>query len=122
MKCWFWTYPRRLTHKLKATSTMKRSIFLCLLTLAAIRPAFLLAQDSDNESIYIQAIKADPNNETAHSNLGGSYLKDQKFELAIPEFQKSVQLNSSDNSAKALLEICEGIVARSQGNYTSAID
>ncbi len=81
-----------------------------------------MAQDSEKETIYIQAIKADPNDETAHYNLGVFYLKNQKFELAIPEFQRSLQLNPSDGSAKVLLEICEGMAAKSDENYSSAIE
>ena len=101
---------------------MSKAIFFITLLFPSVFPNFLLAQDSEKESVYIQAIQANPNDETAHYNLGVSYLKDQKFELAIPEFQKSVQLNSSDNSAKALLEICGGMVAKSKGDYSSAIE
>ncbi len=110
------------SHKLKAKDTMNRPKFFVSILFLSIWPAFLLAQDSEKESIYIQAIQANPNDENAHYNLGVSYLNEQKFELAISEFQKSVQLNSSDNSAKALLEICEGKVAQSNENYPSAIE
>jgi tetratricopeptide (TPR) repeat protein len=97
-------------------------MFFVIVLFLLIWPTFLLAQDTEKESIYIQAIQANPNDETAHYNLGVSYLKEQKFELAIPEFQKSIQLNSSDNSAKMLLEICEGIVEKSKENYSAAIE
>lgn len=80
-----------------------------------------LGQDSSNEAIYQQAIKADPNNEKAHYNLGISYLNDQKFDQAIPEFARCLQLDSKDADAKGYLELCQGIVARSKGDYASAI-
>ncbi len=100
---------------------MYKGGFFVIPLFLTIWPTFLLAQDSEKESIYIRAIKADPTDETAHYNLGVCYLKEKKFDLAVSEFQKSVQLNSSDKSAKVLLEICEGKVAQSNGNYSSAI-
>jgi len=88
--------------------------------------AFLLfavgAYAQDKEQLYIQAVKANPNDSTAHFNLGVYYLKGQKFDQAIPEFQKCVQINSGDQQARELLENCQGIVAFSKGEYPSAID
>lgn len=81
-----------------------------------------MAQDSEKEAIYIQAIKANPNNFTAHYNLGVTYLKEQKFEPAIQEFQKCVQLDASDKGSKTLLEICQGVVAMSKGTYAPAAE
>lgn len=99
----------------------KKATLFCLLFLA-FSPLAALAQDTSNETIYQQAIKADPNNEKAHYNLGISYLNDQKFELAIPEFQKCLQLDSKDADAKGYLELCQGIVARANGDYVGAIE
>lgn len=81
-----------------------------------------MAQDSEKEAIYIQAIKANPNNFTAHYNLGVTYLKEQKFEPAIQEFQKCAQLDPSDKASKTLLEICQGVVAMSKGTYAPAAE
>ncbi len=92
-----------------------------LLSVFFFFPLLTLGQDSSNEAIYQQAIKADPNNEKAHYNLGISYLNDQKFDQAIPEFARCLQLDSKDADAKGYLELCQGIVARSKGDYASAI-
>ncbi len=83
-------------------------------------PFCAVAQDSGNEAIYLQAIKADPNNETAHFKLGLAYLNDQKFDQAVPEFQKCAQLNSKDTDARGYLELCEGMIASSKEDYSSA--
>ena len=101
---------------------MSKKTVLVQILFLALFPLLVLAQDTSNEAIYQQAIKADPNNEKAHYNLGISYLNDQKFDLAIPEFQKCLQLDSKDADAKAYLELCQGIVARAKGDYISAID
>lgn len=85
-------------------------------------PLAVLAQDSSNEAIYQQAIKSDPNNETAHLNLGIIYLNSQNFDQAIPEFQKCVQLKSSDSQAKELLELCQGMAALNKGDYSGGMD
>lgn len=80
----------------------------------------LQAQEAEKEAIYLEAIKASPNNFTAHYNLGVTYLKEQKFDKAIPEFQKCTQLDSSDKASKTLLELCEGIQEMQKGGYQSA--
>ena len=90
-----------------------------LLIAVLLPPPQVRAQDSGKEALYLEAIKADPNNKTAHFNLGVSYLKSKKYDLAIPEFQKTAQLDPSDTQAKSLAEICEGMVALSKGNYSA---
>ncbi len=85
-------------------------------------PLYAVAQDSGNEAIYLQAIQADPNNETAHFNLGIIYQNDQKFDQAIPEFQKCVALKPSDSQARELLELCQGMSALSKGDYSGGMD
>ena len=78
-------------------------------------------QDSSKESLYLQAIKADSNNEMAYFNLGVVYLNDQKFDLAIPQFEKCLQLKSSDTQAREFLESCKGMVALNKGDNSTAI-
>ncbi len=92
-----------------------------LLSFFALSPLRAFAQEG-NESIYLQAIKADPNNETAHLNLGIIYLNSQKFDQAVPEFQKCIQLKPSDSQAKELLELCLGMTALSKGDYSSGME
>src|SRR5665213_997050 len=84
--------------------------------------AIALAQQNASQQALLAAINANPNNETAHFNLGVSYLNEQKFDLAIPEFQQCLQINSNDKQAKEFLEISQGISAYSQRNYSAAID
>jgi len=97
----------------------KKLLFLPLLAFFFIAGG---AFSQDKEQLYLQAVKANPNDATAHFNLGVYYLKGQKFDQAIPEFQKCVQINSGDQQAKELLENCQGIVAFSKGEYAAAID
>lgn len=42
----------------------------------------------------IEAIKAVPNKATAHNNLGLSYFEDEKFQDALEQFSKSIQIES----------------------------
>src|SRR5579862_9237671 len=106
MNCWFWMSRPQTIREIKmkrlCMTTMLRSVLFLLCVLC---PLVVQAQEG-NESIYLQAIKADPNNETAHLNLGIIYLNSQKFDQAVPEFQKCVQLKPSDGQAKELLELC----------------
>jgi tetratricopeptide (TPR) repeat protein len=80
----------------------------------------LRAQEAEKETIYLEAIKASPNNFTAHYNLGVTYLKEQKFDKAIPEFEKCTQLDSTDKASKTLLELCEGIIEMQKSSYPGA--
>lgn len=81
-----------------------------------------LAQQNASQQALLSAIAANPNNETAHFNLAVSYLNEQKFDLAIPEFRKCLQINSNDKQAKEFLEISQGLSAFSQHNYSAAVD
>ena len=98
---------------------MRKMIAVFVLGLLSLPPSQAFPQDK--QDLYLQAVKANPNDSTAHFNLGVYYLKNQSFEQAITEFQKCVQLNSGDQQARELLENCEGIVASSKGDYSSAI-
>lgn len=100
---------------------MSKLIRMFLFSLVSLFPLQVLAQEG-NESIYLQAIKADPNNETAHLNLGIIYLNSQKFDQAVPEFQKCIQLKPSDIQAKELLELCLGMTALSKSDYSGGVD
>src|SRR5579863_4349256 len=82
---------------------------------------FALAQDARMQALT-ESIKANPNDSTAHFNLGVAYFNEQKYDLAIPEFQKCLQINSNDKQAKEMLESSEGISAYFQHNYSSAVD
>src|SRR5665213_1530368 len=81
-----------------------------------------LAQQNAGQQALLSAIQANPNDGTAHFNLGVSYFNDQKYDLAIPEFQKCLQINSSDKQAKEMLESSQGISAYFQHNYSDAVD
>src|SRR5258708_17067548 len=50
------------------------------------------------------------------------YLNEQKYDLAIPQFQSCLQINSNDKQAKEMLESSQGISAYFQNNYSAAID
>lgn len=84
-------------------------------------PLLGISQENDKEAIAVQGVKEYPNNPKAHFNLGIVYLKKQRYDQAIPEFKRCVQLDSSDDQAKELLGICEGMEARNKGDYQSAI-
>jgi tetratricopeptide (TPR) repeat protein len=81
-----------------------------------------LAQQNASQQALLSAIQANPNDGTAHFNLGVSYFNDQKYDLAIPEFQKCLQINSSDKQAKEMLESSQGISAYFQHNYSDAVN
>jgi tetratricopeptide (TPR) repeat protein len=81
-----------------------------------------MAQDSASEKALLAAIAANPNDPTAHFNLGISYFNEQKYDLAAPEFQKCVQINSNDTKAKEMYESSAGISAYFQNNYSAAVD
>ncbi|HVZ81778.1 MAG TPA: tetratricopeptide repeat protein [bacterium] len=99
---------------------MKNLFFLGILAVCTLSTSRLMAQDSEKEAIYLEAIKANPNNFAAHYNLGVTYLKEQRFEKAIPELQKCTQLDPADKSSKTLLELCSGIQEMQKGNYSNA--
>lgn len=77
---------------------------------------------SSRQDLLLQAIKANPNDATAHFNLGVSYFNQQNYDLAIPEFQKCLQLNSNDQQAKELLESGLGISSYLKHDLSAAID
>ena len=82
----------------------------------------VMAQDSASEKALLAAIQANPNDPTAHFNLGISYFNEQKYDLATPEFQKCVQINSNDAKAKEMYESSAGISAYFLHNYPVAVD
>ena len=92
-------------------------IFLINLCLATI----VSAQDARMQAL-MDAIKANPKDARAHFNLGAAYYNQQKYELAAPEFQKCIQIDSSDKQAKEMFESSQGISAYLQHNYSSAAD
>ncbi len=92
-------------------------VFLILWGISSTAPA-----QNIREQALLGAIKANPNDATAHFNLGLSYLNNQKYDLAIPEFQKCLQINSNDKQAKEMLETTQGISFYYEHNYSGAID
>ncbi len=100
-----------------------RSLFIPLVVFASIGfgPGLTLAQDARQQA-YLDAIKANPKDATAHFNLGLSYFNQQNYDEAVNEFKKCLQINSNDNDAKELLECSEGISAYLQKNYSMAVD
>ncbi len=84
-------------------------------------PAALRADDAKIQALK-NAIQANPNDSTAHFNLGVSYLKSSQYDLAAPEFEKCVHLNSNDLQARELMESCLGISAFLKHDCASAVD
>jgi tetratricopeptide (TPR) repeat protein len=104
-------------------ASMKQRLFKGFLALAiGCISTLALAQDSASEKALLAAIQANPSDPTAHFNLGISYFNEQKYDLAAPEFQKCVQINSSDTKAKEMYESSAGISAYFQSNYPAAVD
>ncbi len=102
---------------------MKQRLLRSFLALAmGFISTLALAQDSASEKALLAAIQANPSDPTAHFNLGISYFNEQKYDLAAPEFQKCVQINSSDTKAKEMYESSAGISAYFQNNYQAAVD
>ncbi len=102
---------------------MKERILKGLLVLAFCGlSSFAGAETSASEQALLSAIQANPKDATAHFNLGISYFNEQKYDLATPEFQKCVDINSQDAKAKEMLESCQGISAYFQHNYSNAVD
>lgn len=91
-----------------------------LFWLACISAAF--GQQDAREQALMDAIKANPNDSTAHFNLGVAYFNGTKYDLAISEFQKCLKSNPDDKQAKELMESSAGILAYQQLNYSSAVD
>ena len=94
---------------------------LALAFFAGISSMALAQQDASQQAL-LNAIQANPKDETAHFNLGISYFNQQKYDLATPEFQKCVDINSGDTHAREMLESCQGISAYFQHNYSNAVD
>jgi tetratricopeptide (TPR) repeat protein len=84
----------------------------------------LLKADQGDAAIQplLQAIQANPNDATAHFNLGVAYFNSSKYELASAEFQKCLQINSNDKQARELYESSQGISAYYQKNYSVAVN
>jgi tetratricopeptide (TPR) repeat protein len=102
---------------------MKQMILKGFLVIAMVCfSTVAMAQDSASEKALLAAIQANPNDPTAHFNLGISYFNEQKYDLATPEFQKCVQINSSDTKAKEMYESSAGISAYFLHNYPVAVD
>ena len=81
-----------------------------------------LSQENASEKALLSAIQANPNDSTAHFNLGISYMNDQKFNLAFSEFKTCLDLNSKDDRARELMESCQGISAYFKNNFPAAVD
>jgi tetratricopeptide (TPR) repeat protein len=84
--------------------------------------AMALAQQNASQQALLSAIQANPNDGTAHFNLGVSYFNGQKYDLAVPEFQKCLQINPNDKQSKEMLESSQGISAYFLHNYPEAVD
>ncbi len=100
-------------------------IFTCIgifLWIAAGLTGISLASDDALIQAQQEAVKANPNAPTPHFNLGVAYFKASQYDLAIPEFQKYLQLNPKDQQAKELLESSEGISAYLGKKYADAVN
>lgn len=95
--------------------------FFLLLFLTVGFTAFGHAEDARMQA-YFDAIKANPKDARAHFNLGVAYYNQQKYDLAAPEFQKCIQIDSGDKQAKEMFESSLGISAYLQHNYSSSAD
>lgn len=93
-------------------------LFLCLI---AAFPGLLRADDAKIQALK-DAIRANPNDSTAHFNLGVSYLKETQYDLAAPEFETCVHLNSKDDQSRELMESCQGISAFLKQECSKAIE
>jgi tetratricopeptide (TPR) repeat protein len=83
--------------------------------------SILTAQEDSQLRALQEAIKANPKDSVAHFNLGGYYAKTGRYDQAIPEYEKCLQINSDDQQAKLWLEICQGLVESSKRNFPGAI-
>ncbi len=100
---------------------MRRNPLFCFsLLLLFLFPLLLKAQDAKIQALQ-DAIKSNPNDPTAHFNLGVSYLKQSQYDLAEPEFETCVRLNPNDSQSRELMESCLGISAFLKQDCSTAI-
>jgi superkiller protein 3 len=100
---------------------MRKKPFFCLVLLFVLLlslPGFSRADDAKIQA-YKDAIKANPNDHVAHFNLGVSYYNQSQYDLAVPEFQNCLRLDSGDSQARELLEMCQGLSACYEKNDCS---
>jgi tetratricopeptide (TPR) repeat protein len=74
------------------------------------------------EQAWLEAVKLNPRDATAHFNLGVAYFNNTRYEQATAEFEKCVQINSKDTQARELLESSRGFSAYSKNNYSAAAE
>ena len=70
------------------------------------------------EKIYLRVIKKDPDNSTAHNELGIVYFKQNRFEEAIKEYKTAIKIEPKKFFAYSSL----GTLYRNIGNYKLAIE
>jgi tetratricopeptide (TPR) repeat protein len=71
----------------------------------------------DSETLWTQALRADPDNEFAHRSLGSFYLREGKDQKAIGEYKTAVEMDPADAQAHFGL----GFLAAKQGRFDEAI-
>lgn len=94
-------------------------MFFLLSVFCLFLPGLLRADDAKIQALQ-DAIKAAPNDSKAHFNLGVTYLNQSQYDLAVPEFETCVRLDSNDSQAKELMEMCLGISACVEKNDCSS--
>ncbi len=98
---------------------MKRTTLFLLSALLLAIYAPVRGQDAKLNALQT-AVKANQGDANAHFNLGVEYLNRQNYELAIPELERAVKLNSKDQQAKELLAVARGIQVYMQKDYGKA--
>jgi tetratricopeptide (TPR) repeat protein len=96
---------------------MKKITGLLFLVLLLGWTVAATAQDT-REQAWLEAVKLNPKDATAHFNLGVAYFNNTKYDQAASEFEKCVQINSKDNQARELLESSRGFSAYSRNQYS----
>jgi tetratricopeptide (TPR) repeat protein len=99
---------------------LKKSIFLVCLLVLGVGTPLVLAQDATTSAL-MDAVKANPNSFDAHFNLGVAYFNTQQYDLAAPEFKRSLDLKSNDSQSREMYESSLGIAAYLKADYPTAI-
>src|ERR1035438_1300620 len=92
--------------------------FIILCAMFLTNPVILFADDAKIQALK-DAIKANPNEPTAHFNLGLNYFNQSQYDSAIPEFESCVRLNPNDSPSHELLEMSLGLSACVEKNDCS---
>ncbi len=76
----------------------------------------LITSPDESENLLLKSIEIDPDNSSAHLNLGSLYLKKKKYTSAIDAFQQAAAVNPY--LSKAFFNL--GFIYATTGNYVEA--